>query len=244
MNKAALAILTLLAGVKGSFAQDIRPDALQRLLPSEMELGAEAFHAGPTAYLEPAAVTVAADPVELSALDVVAGNLRFLFNPARALEYWPEYLYEYEAVEDSGLCNAAGSGTLQQEVGMVAILVAQDTLVVSQLPSEVADSGERIHAVEPVSYAGMTLLPADYAMQASVQPSGHAEAAPNLQLEDLCDWLERDENTPPDYALDDLYFATSRAIHAQDVEFVDRVHLNLDPHFDLDPHFSPPWVVQ
>ena len=238
MNKIAPAILALLAGVTGSFAQDIRPDALQRLLPSETDLGAGAFHEGPAIFLESDAVTVAADPVELSAFDVVAGNLRFLFSPARALEFWPEYLYEYEAVENSGLCDVTGSGTLQQEVGTVAVLVDQYTLVASRLPSGVADGGELIGAGEPASYAGMTLLPTEYAMQASAQHSGHANVASNLQLEDLCTWLARDENTPPDYALDDLYFATSRAIHAQDIEFVDRVHL------DPFPHVSSPWIVQ
>ena len=65
MNKTATAILAFLAMSACSVAQE-RPDSLQQLTMGEGR--------------SDAAIPVSADPVELSAIDVVAGNLRFFFN--------------------------------------------------------------------------------------------------------------------------------------------------------------------
>ena len=192
MNKTAPAIFALLIAATGSFAQEPRPDSLEVMRTIiEGNLNASSIPSS--------AIAVSADPVELTGVDVVAGNLRFLFNPTHAFDFWPEYLYEYNAVRESKLCREEGSETRNHELGTIAVVSHQ--------------ASER-------QYTGIALFPTDYA---SLKP----EVIPSLQVEDLCGWLARNNNdlatgdngNPP-------FFATSRAIPVEDLDF-SRVDLNL-----------------
>ncbi|MCY4261580.1 MAG: hypothetical protein OXC91_15145 [Rhodobacteraceae bacterium] len=220
MNRIFPAVLALLVAATASCAQDLRPDIV-RLDQDGMTIITTTPYPDPAVrHLEADRVTPAARAVELSAIDVVAGNPRFLFNPIRAFEYWPEYLYEYESVENSGLCDTSDPPALQQAVGPVAVLHAQNPATAPQSDSGGVGNGEDIEDAEPVSYAGLALFTAGTADRPSVSAD---------HTEDLCGWMDRIGNSMAEDSPGSLCIATSRAIPARDLEFVRRVELNINP---------------
>ena len=240
MSRTALAILAFLVTATGSFAQVQvyqlyhagRPDSLGLLTGEANNLTAPSS-AELMEYAGITGIPVAANPVELTTVDVVAGNLRFLFNPTRAFDYWPEYLYEYNAVQNSGLCNAESSSALQHEMGTIAIVTSSQepvsataTDVVHPINAAIVDWVDALQA----QYGGIALFPTDYRSQRFPDTSINSDVVTNLHLEDLCSWLARDENTPDQALADHLYFATSRAIPVPNLEIVERVSLDLNPY--------------
>ena len=154
-----------------------------------------------------------ANPVELSALDIFAGNVRLIFNPEHAFDRWPEYLYSYEAVGNSSLCAEAGEDMLQHNVGMVAILA------------------ERLQELEvtehDAKYIGKILVPDGFDKRDSNSNVNDSDVPLNLRLQEICELIagqvKSSENNVDN--LDRLYIATSRAIPAKDIEIADRINL-------------------
>ena len=112
MNKTVLAILALLIATNSLLAQ--------------FEGGWQSTSAGLEEILDLRDVDyhvdrIAMENVKLTAVDVVAGNLRMLFNPTRAFDYWPEYQYDYNAVATFCQTSAVNFDLRNRELGTIAI---------------------------------------------------------------------------------------------------------------------------
>lgn len=221
MNKAAFTIVALLITANGTFAQSGSLNFASNGEMSEADFVSTLYGFAADSSSGAAFISADASSAELTAAEVVAGNIRFIFNPTRALDSWPEYLYRYRDVTHSGLCNL-GAEVGNHELGVSAILTDRAQ---SDQGTGTQNYGETIGFVQPSSlYAGAALNPA-------IWDSGNfVEFAPSYHVSDLCSVIQRIEESsgPLSGNEDAIFFATSRAIPEVDPSAFERVDLNLD----------------
>ncbi len=212
MFKTVLTILALLIASPDLFAQQVqlpehRPDSFQ-LLSDNNYIGTDS---------KAAVITVTANPVDLTRFDVIAGNIRLLFNPTRAFDYWPEYLYEYDLVAESNLCSEDSSEVLNYRLGNIAIVASPFQSFNSSMQEIVTETIENYNYTGLEPYTGIALFPTNYTIDSASQDSISLEDVSNLLLDDLCSWFERNKNITKD--TEHLFLSTSRAIPIKDLKF-------------------------